>query len=549
MRITGERVVSPAGGFNPTWQRHVAAYELAAPLLGEGRVLDLGCGIGHSYHRLAPRKTVGVDIDAAALEGQERETFVADMRDLPFPDSSFASVLSVHSLEHVPDPERVLAEVSRVLDGDGCAVFVTPNRLTFGRPDEIIDPYHYVELDAAELRALCEPYFDSVDVRGLFGSERYLELTGEERRTLDGLLARDPLRLRRLVPRSARQRLYDGLLRRNRRDSDPRAAAILSGDFELRGDGLGGALDLVAICRGPRDRRPLECAWCGAPLDHSAERLRGRTRCRRCGAATTDPWPTEDELERAYGDWYRPEQGRRFALFGDGLLRRSRGRLAARIDEIAPAGPVLDVGAGDGALIDALARHGRKATGLERHSRRPDILDRSIEDMGGEWAAIVFWHSLEHLPRPRHAIEAAARLLMPGGVLLVAVPNTGSLQARAFGDRWLALDLPRHLVHLSKRSLGERLRAEGLKIDRVSDVRGGQVLIGWLDGLVKALPGGLDLYQALRRSQARLTPLTPARRAASIAAGCALLPLAAAGAALEIALRRSGSVYVEARRA
>ena len=140
MKITGERVASPAGGFNPTWQRHVAAYALAEPELGAGRVLDLGCGVGHSFHLLAPRETVGVDLDAQALAGQDRETVVADMRALPFADGGFASVLSVQSLEHVPDPERVLAEVARVLEPDGVAVFVTPNRLTLGRPDEIIDP-------------------------------------------------------------------------------------------------------------------------------------------------------------------------------------------------------------------------------------------------------------------------------------------------------------------------------------------------------------------------------------------------------------------------
>ena len=69
MTITGERVTTPAGGFNPTWQRHVAAYSLCAPFLGPGRALDLGCGIGHSYSVLAPRPTVGVDIDPGALAG------------------------------------------------------------------------------------------------------------------------------------------------------------------------------------------------------------------------------------------------------------------------------------------------------------------------------------------------------------------------------------------------------------------------------------------------------------------------------------------------
>jgi SAM-dependent methyltransferase len=248
-RITGERVVTAAGGFNPTWQRHVAAYAECARFLPPGRVLDLGCGVGHSYELLAPRETVGVDLDAGALEGQERETYVADMRALPFADRSFASVLSVQSIEHVADPERVLAEVTRVLEPRGVAVFVTPNRLTFGRPDEVIDPYHYVEYDAGELRALCTPRFADVELWGLFGSERYAELVEEQRRRLDSLLRLDPLRFRRALPRELRKRLYDWRLRRERSDADPRAGAIVPGDFSLAPEPLAGALDLVAVCR------------------------------------------------------------------------------------------------------------------------------------------------------------------------------------------------------------------------------------------------------------------------------------------------------------
>jgi SAM-dependent methyltransferase len=251
-RITGERVVSREGGFNPTWQRHVAAYRLTEPSFGSGRLLDLGCGVGHSYHLLSPRETVGVDLDPGALEGQDRQTAVADMRQLPFGDGTFESVLSVHSLEHVPDPERVLAEVARVLEPDGVAAFVTPNRLTFGRPDEIIDPFHFVEFDADQLRRLCRARFGEVRIRGIFGTERYMELFEEERKKLDRMLAADPLRLRRLVPVRAKQRLYDTLLGRFRQDSDPRAEAITADDFLIGDEQLDAALDLVAICGEPK---------------------------------------------------------------------------------------------------------------------------------------------------------------------------------------------------------------------------------------------------------------------------------------------------------
>jgi SAM-dependent methyltransferase len=248
-RVTGERVSTPTGGFNPTWQRHVAAYSLCAALLPAGRVLDLGCGVGHSFDLLAPRATVGLDIDPAALAGQGRETVTGDMRQLPFADAAFASVLSVQSLEHVPDPEQVLAEARRVLEPGGAAVFVTPNRLTFGPPDEVIDPYHHVEFAAEELRALCRETFTTVELCGIFGSARYMELVAAEAASLQRLLRWDPLHLRRLLPRALRRRLYDAALRRRRSGSDPTAAAIEVGDFRLADEPLERSLDLVAICR------------------------------------------------------------------------------------------------------------------------------------------------------------------------------------------------------------------------------------------------------------------------------------------------------------
>jgi SAM-dependent methyltransferase len=316
-----------------------------------------------------------------------------------------------------------------------------------------------------------------------------------------------------------------------------------------------GYADAAAPAAGHATR----CVWCGAGFGPGSKRLEGRIRCGACGAATTDPWPTEQELEAAYGGWYRPkaerwsepnESGTRFSFGGDAVLARTRGLLAARLDEIAPPGPILDVGAGEGTLVDALEARGREVLGLERGSARSDFAEAAIEQVGGDgtWAGIVFWHALEHLPRPGAAVAATARLLKPGGVVAIAVPNNASLQARAFGAEWLHLDLPRHLAHLSDESLSAGLARHGIRVERVSYSRGGQIVVGWLDGLVGRLPGGLDLYAAIRRPEARSERLSPARRLLSVLAGVVLLPLAAACAAVEIALRRGGTVYVEGRR-
>ena len=157
----------------------------ARRFLGPGRALDLGCGIGHSLRRAgaAARRSAWTSTPSA-LAGQDRETHRgrharaarsrtrASRRCWPSTRSSTC-----------PTPSGCSTRWSRVLEPGGAAVFVTPNRLTFARPDEIIDPYHYVEYDPGELRGPVRPAFrPTCRVHGLFGSDRYLELVDEQQR-------------------------------------------------------------------------------------------------------------------------------------------------------------------------------------------------------------------------------------------------------------------------------------------------------------------------------------------------------------------------------
>jgi hypothetical protein len=139
-------------------------------------------------------------------------------------------------------------------------------------------------------------------------------------------------------------------------------------------------------------------------------------------------------------------------------------------------------------------------------------------------------------------------MLSRGGVLVLALPNAASLQARTFGPRWLAIDAPRHLVHVPGRALVARLEAAGLRIERTSHVRGGQAVFGWLHGFVGRLPGSPSLWDAIRRPESRNQPLGPGRRALALGAATLLFPVAALCAGVEAALGRGGSIYVEARR-
>ncbi|MGH3266945.1 MAG: class I SAM-dependent methyltransferase [Trebonia sp.] len=292
-----------------------------------------------------------------------------------------------------------------------------------------------------------------------------------------------------------------------------------------------------------------ECAWCGHRFDATDTRRAGLIGCGRCGVGTTSPWPTDEELSAAYAPWYRPSSGR-FTGLGDKVLARTRSTLAARLDRVLPSGAVLDVGAGDGTLVGALLGRGREAVGVDPYysGTSPHIRVAELEEITGTWSAVVFWHSLEHLRRPAAALRHAKGLVAPGGMLVVAVPNAASLQARVFGDRWFALDLPRHLVHICPSALLTELKELGLTVERVSYVRGGQGLFGWLHGLVRLLPGHPDLYDAIRRSEAQQHGQRPAFRLYALAAGVAAVPFGLVGLAIELATRSGGTIYVEARR-
>lgn len=309
--------------------------------------------------------------------------------------------------------------------------------------------------------------------------------------------------------------------------------------------GVNPAVAYSRIAAPPAD----ECAWCGHRFGGDDERRPGRIRCARCGVATTSPWPSDEQLSEAYAPWYRPTEGR-FSGVGDAVLKRTRSALANRLQRVLPQGPILDVGAGDGTLIEAFRRHGRDAVGVDPYASgdNPHIRAVQLEDMNGGWSAVVFWHSLEHLRRPVRSLRHAAGLVVPGGVLVVAVPNAMSLQARLFGDRWLALDLPRHLVHISPQALLSEIEAAGFRVERVSYLRGGQVLFGWLHGLVGRLPGHPDLYDTIRRSEARQAAQSPGFRLYALAGAAVALPFAAVGTAIEVATRSGGSIYVQARR-
>ncbi len=105
------------------------AYWVSEIKTDDFHTLDIGCGEGALLHRLG-LSGVGVDLNPERLLlAKERKLSIArgDGCSLPFRDRQFTSVVSMEVLEHVPDMERVMREVNRVLEAGGHWVISVPS--------------------------------------------------------------------------------------------------------------------------------------------------------------------------------------------------------------------------------------------------------------------------------------------------------------------------------------------------------------------------------------------------------------------------------------
>lgn len=140
-------------------------------------------------------------------------------------------------------------------------------------------------------------------------------------------------------------------------------------------------------------------------------------------------------------------------------------------------GRFLELGPWRGVLCCLMRDAGFEVTAIERDARCVDFLRNTVgvdaiqssnplQTMRGMHAGgfdvIAAWHSMEHLPTPWLVIQEAARLLNPGGVLLLAMPNPDSFEFDVLKSRWMHLDAPRHLYLFPIRSLVKLCRAHGL---------------------------------------------------------------------------------------
>jgi SAM-dependent methyltransferase len=157
---------------SPWREEHEARYIWASRFTRGATVLDVACGTGFGGKILlgaGASRVVAADLspDALAAAGETLRPFgprvevrKEDAQEMTFPDGSFDVVVSFETLEHLPEPERFLSEVARVLKPGAILVLSTPNALvTRPGPDSPSNPFHVHEFTPEELRRLLRPLF------------------------------------------------------------------------------------------------------------------------------------------------------------------------------------------------------------------------------------------------------------------------------------------------------------------------------------------------------------------------------------------------------
>jgi 2-polyprenyl-3-methyl-5-hydroxy-6-metoxy-1,4-benzoquinol methylase len=86
---------------------------------------------------------------------------------------------------------------------------------------------------------------------------------------------------------------------------------------------------------------------------------------------------------------------------------------------------------------------------------------KSFHSMRGYFDVITMWHVLEHVHEPQAALALVANKLEEEGLLVIAVPNIASLDARMY---WIALDVPRHLLHFTPETMEKLVNESGMMI-------------------------------------------------------------------------------------
>ncbi|WP_242535698.1 class I SAM-dependent methyltransferase [[Muricauda] lutisoli] len=152
---------------------------------------------------------------------------------------------------------------------------------------------------------------------------------------------------------------------------------------------------------------------------------------------------------------------------------RNKGQLL--VNQIDTPKNLLDLGAGTGDFLITAQNSGFKVSGVEPNDKARKLAEQKgvhlfsglVDVPNQKYQAITLWHVLEHLPDLDQQIKRLVNLLEEDGVLVIAVPNFKSYDAKHYKSHWAAFDVPRHLWHFSKTSIAKLFAPHQMEVIKI----------------------------------------------------------------------------------
>lgn len=203
--------------------------------------------------------------------------------------------------------------------------------------------------------------------------------------------------------------------------------------------------------------------------------------CRSCGLLFRGPLPTVADLESIYArDYFIRDEGSDADGYADYLSDEAEHRLTARrrvaqLSEAITPGRLLDVGSAAGFFMDEARSAGWDPQGIDvspdmsawgREKLGLDIatgLFQSADYPADSFDAVTMWDYIEHSIDPAADFANAARVLKPGGALMLSTGDAAALVARLSGRRWHLLTPRHHNFFFTVATLSRYLRPNGFE--------------------------------------------------------------------------------------
>ncbi len=204
-RMTGERPVREVTP-DSVLALHDAGYREVLKRLGDGIVLDLGCGLGFETVKFTSenRTVVGLDYDQEAasyvlknMSGNGLMVARTDCSEIGIKSNSIDFVSSSHLIEHFVEPAKHVFEISRVLKDSGTAFFLTPNITA-----DFENPFHVFLFNRSGLESLLKEHFEEVWVGGIEAHDKVKDEIAQRRKKASKVYALDKFDLRHKMPKS-----------------------------------------------------------------------------------------------------------------------------------------------------------------------------------------------------------------------------------------------------------------------------------------------------------------------------------------------------------